>query len=63
MTRNAAHSLLNAAIAGMPISAVDILKALQATGDFDPAQMALQDVIEITHTVPQFTREFHRSAG
>jgi hypothetical protein len=52
MSRAAAHTLLNAAKAGMPVSSTDILRALQATGDLEPGPIKFQEISEGAYALP-----------
>ena len=56
MTKDDAHSLLNAAKAGLNVTLQEITDALWLTGDLDPLPKKSQEVIEITHAVPEFKR-------
>lgn len=49
-----AHAILNAAQAGAPVSAAEIMAALKATGDLNPIKRTDNLPIEITHAVPHF---------
>lgn len=52
MSRASAHTLLNAAKAGMPVSSTEILRALQETGDLEPSPMKFQDISEGAYMLP-----------
>lgn len=54
MTRTEAHELLNAAQAGLEVCQQSITAALLVTGDLAPCQRKLQEVVEVTHAVPEF---------